>query len=319
MPRVDGGTSICLVRPNRYFLRDAYLARHPLRMVRERVAFQGSSFMLDAVFHYWHWLLAGIPWIAGALMFVIRTDPEDIERNVSGWRLRAYRLRNWIAKQRWFRPLAIILVSLGGLVAGILLAPLVSIYATDNSPGNAGKIFNSAPPTPIIKSDVIRLLNTLPSLSALMERGVPLNKELAELLQRQPHLITISLSVADAKSQARALQEKFAVLRADFYAFYTNNSYDRDEITKIIAWGEQPRRRGEEYGVIVVDLGNYATELDRLPANATASDLFRTQNVWDFYVSLSEDQKRFSYWLTDTKARINTRRTELQEALKSAQ
>jgi len=182
---------------------------------------------------------------------------------------------------------------------------------------------NPSPTIPRIRADVVRLLGELPTLSALMERGLPLNKDLADLLTQQPRLITLSLSVGDAISQVRALQDKFAALRADFYAFLSDHAYDRAELEKLVDWtnnqANNPRRRGEEFGVIVVDLGNYANELTRLPGNLSTSNLLQTQVVWVFYVSLNEDQKRFYYWIMDTKMRINSKRAELQEALKSAQ
>lgn len=78
------------------------------------------------------------------------------------------------------------------------------------------------------------------------------------------------------------------------------------------------RRRGEEFGVIVVDLGNYVDRLSYLPGIPTAESILQDQRLWDLYVSLSEDQKRFFYWITDTKTRINTSRIALQEALKNA-
>ncbi len=171
---------------------------------------------------------------------------------------------------------------------------------------------------PLIRTDIERLLGELPTLSALMERGLPLNKELAELLQQQPRLITSKLSVNDAIEQVRNLQHRFEAQRADFDAFLNDNAYDRDEINIIIDWLGQQRKRGDEYGVIIVDLGNYANELARF-SNATPSSLLQNQAIWEFYFSLREDQQRFFYWITDTKTRITNKRATLQQSLKNAQ
>lgn len=87
---------------------------------------------------------------------------------------------------------------------------------------------------PLVKADILRLLGELPALDEFMDQGQPLNRELAELLQRQPRLITLSLPVVDTKSQASALQQKFSALRKDFYDFLGSHSYDRDELYKLI-------------------------------------------------------------------------------------
>lgn len=64
---------------------------------------------------------------------------------------------------------------------------------------------------------------------------------------------------------------------------------------KLIDWDKMQRRRGEEFGVIVVDLGNYVDRLSYLPGIPTAESILQDQRLWDLYVSLSEDQKRFFY------------------------
>jgi len=172
---------------------------------------------------------------------------------------------------------------------------------------------------PRVKTDVTRLLGALPVLSDFTRRGLPLNKDLAELLQQQPRLITSSLSINDAISRARDLQYRFENERTKFYGFLADHAYDREEINSIIDWNGQQRRRGEEYGVIVVDLGNYTNELARDAGNKNPASLLQNQAIWDFYFSLKEDQLRFFYWLTDTNTRINNKRAELQKALETAQ
>lgn len=261
--------------------------------------------------------------IAWALLaLAVRVGPDEAIHKLSEW-ARKFGIKD--PPEAWLKTLATsrrlrrgasavvaALIFIVGVFIGNWLQPSATSPPLPSSPSGQA---SQPGPSPRLRTDLTRLLGELPVLSDLIERGLPLSTDLANLLKRQPRQVTLTLSVADAKSEIHSLQDKFISQRAEFYAFLTGHAYDRSELEKLVSWtniqASNPRRPGEEYGVIVVDLGNYRNELDRLPPNPSAADLLRNGNLWGLYVSLLEDQKRLYYWITDTRQRINNKRSEL--------
>jgi hypothetical protein len=202
------------------------------------------------------------------------------------------------------------------LVLGASAGLAVALWLT---PAPALVVGSSSSALPMVKSEVVRLLDELPTLRGFMDRSDPLNRKLAAFLDEQSHLITLTLSPPDAAAKADAIQQEFQTLRDEFYHFLGDHGFDHDELYKLIDWNEMNRRRGEELGVIVVDLGNYANRLRMHSADQTPGSILQDRNLWDLYAGLREDQMRFLHWMDDTKSRINQRRDQLQQALRTAQ
>lgn len=69
-------------------------------------------------------LVYALPFIGGALMFFIRTNPADVDRNISGW-------RNWLRVRRWPFFIFGFLLTAIGIGVGIAVTPYLekpSIY-----------------------------------------------------------------------------------------------------------------------------------------------------------------------------------------------
>jgi hypothetical protein len=224
--------------------------------------------MLARIIAYGPWVGVAIFWAWGTLMFLARNDPEAIEKNLEGWRLTAVRVQAWLASKKWGKPTGLIALVLGGIIAGVLLAPFLG---QARAPFEAGALQSP----PMVKSEVIRLLDELPTLTNFMDRSDPLNHRLAAFLSEQSQLITLKLSPADAAQKANALQQEFQSLRNEFYHFLGDRGYDHDELYKLIDWTEMNRRRGEEFGVIVVDLGNYTNRLGMYTGVTTPEKVIR--------------------------------------------
>jgi hypothetical protein len=71
------------------------------------------------------WLPIIVAWVSGVLIFAVSRSADDVEKNLSTWRARIGRLGGWFARQWWSRPLAIVLITAGSLVAGALIGPML--------------------------------------------------------------------------------------------------------------------------------------------------------------------------------------------------
>jgi hypothetical protein len=65
---------------------------------------------------------------------LVKNKAEDLEENLSSWPRAARRLRNWTANQWWARPLALVLVTAAGVMAGRLSMPAAPPSPTGLSP-----------------------------------------------------------------------------------------------------------------------------------------------------------------------------------------
>jgi hypothetical protein len=114
-------------RPRNRQRRWTFIAR-PAKS-REMSVFVRALARDRVVTTYWPFLLAALPFLEGVVMFVIKEDPEKIEKNVVGWRAITFRFKNWIAAKWWCRWLALALVTAGALGTGIWI--LTSNRQTD--------------------------------------------------------------------------------------------------------------------------------------------------------------------------------------------
>lgn len=71
------------------------------------------------------WLPVILAWVGGAVMFVALHSADDIEKNLSTWRVRTKIWRDWLARRSWPVPLAILLLTGSSLFAGVLISPML--------------------------------------------------------------------------------------------------------------------------------------------------------------------------------------------------
>ncbi len=171
---------------------------------------------------------------------------------------------------------------------------------------------------PRVKTDVTRLLGELPALSDLLGRSSPLNIELSSFLRKQPLLIAATPpNLVEAETRATELENKFNALRNDYLTFFEKHGYDRNEPTSAVNWEDTYRQ--EQIGNIIVALGNYASELGRLPSSFTTSDVLRATDFLERYSNLRADSFSFGEWCAQANLHLNQKRAELQTALATAQ
>jgi hypothetical protein len=88
-----------------------------------------------------NWLWAGLaPFVVGALIFMIKTNPNQAEANLHGWGHLIGRGREWLRAQWWTAPLAILLIALGGIVTGIRIEPYLEAFQVDQKFAQARQI-----------------------------------------------------------------------------------------------------------------------------------------------------------------------------------